>query len=74
MARCLERLQFSIFILVVLFEHTGLLTNTTKTKGMTCVSGRIRIHLSEDMVHKSRMGMAARDEWIYRRVQYDLYN
>ena len=46
-ARCPERLQSSFTILVKLFEHVGLRTNTSKTKAMVCVPGRIGTCLTE---------------------------
>ena len=36
------KLQRAIDVLIALFERVGLRTNTTKTKAMVCVPGRIR--------------------------------
>ena len=63
-----------MIILVALFKCVGLLTNRMKTKGMACVPGRIRTCLLEDVYTNSHMGLMARDKWLRRRVQCDLYN
>ena len=41
-SRSKQQLQDALEILVDLFERVGLRTNTKKTKGMTCVPGKIR--------------------------------
>lgn len=58
-AMCPERLQSLMVILVGLFERVRIITNTTRTKGMTCVLGRIRTRLLEDVYTNSRTGLVA---------------
>jgi hypothetical protein len=71
-ARCPRELQTSMDILVGLFERVGLRTNTSKTKVMICVPGKIRTCLSGDVYNNSRAGLMARDEWHHRRVECDI--
>ncbi len=47
-ARFPEWLQSSFTILIHLFEHIGLKTNTTKTKVMKCLPGKIRVAKTEE--------------------------
>ena len=64
-ARSPERLQLSMIILAGMFERVGLLTNTMKTKWVTCAPGRIKL---KDVYTNSHTGLVARDEWLCRRV------
>ena len=50
-------LQSAFDILITLFEQACLKTNTKKTQVMTCVPGKIRESLSEEVYHDSRMGL-----------------
>ena len=61
-ARCPVRLQLVMTILVGLFEHVGLLTNTIKTEGITCVLGRTGNRLLEDVYNNSRTCILAGDD------------
>ena len=48
-ARCPEWLQSSFTTLVGLFKHVGLRTNAQKTKVMTCIPGKIRVSMTEEV-------------------------
>ena len=50
-------LQSAFNVLITLFEQIDLKTNTKKTQVMTCVPGKIRESLSEEVYHDSRMGL-----------------
>ena len=52
-------------------ELVGLRTNTSKTKGMTCVPGKIRTRLSEEVYSNSRVGFHSRRDWERRIVECD---
>ena len=65
-------LQRALDVIVELFERVGLRTNTSKTKVMTCVPGKIRTRLSQDAYNNSREGMHANDDWKKLRVTCDL--
>ena len=47
-------LQKALDIIVELFERVGLRTNTSKTKVMTCVLGKIRTRLSREAYNNGR--------------------
>ena len=55
-SRSKEQLQEAIDLLANLFDRVRLRTNTSKTKGMTCVSGKIRTRLPEEVYTNSRVG------------------
>ena len=50
-------LQSAFNVLITLFEQIGLKTNTKKTQVMTCVPGKIRESLSEEVYHDSRLSL-----------------
>jgi hypothetical protein len=56
-------LQRAIDGLVSMFEHVGLETNTTKTKGTTCTPGKIRLQLLADSYQRMRAGRTSAAEW-----------
>ena len=62
-------LQSSFNILIALFDRVGLKTNTTKTKAMVCVPGKIRLPLSTEVYNNCREGLTSRSDWQRRRVQ-----
>jgi hypothetical protein len=62
-------LQKAFDILINLFEHVGLRTNTTKTKGMTCVSTRIWTKWSHEVYNNVRHSFHTLDQWQNRQVQ-----
>jgi hypothetical protein len=64
-------LQEALTRLVGLFERVGLKTNPTKMKAMTCIPGRIRTQLSDDIYTNSRDGLSYSKEWKQRRVSCD---
>ena len=70
-SRSKQQLQIAIDLLVDLFERVGLRTNTSKTKGMTCVNGRIRTRLSEEVYKNSRVGFHTQLDWERRTVECD---
>ena len=51
------RLQTAADILADLFDRVGLRTNTSKTKVMVCVPGKIRTRLTEESYIESRLGL-----------------
>ena len=59
-ARCPIKLQSAIDILVALFEHVGLRTNTSKTKVMMCVPGKIRTRLTDEVYQHRQVGLSTR--------------
>jgi len=65
-------LQKALDIIVGLFERVGLRTNTSKTKIMTCVPGKIRTRLSPEAYNNSREGMSVAGDWQTRRVHCDI--
>ena len=67
-----ERLQAALNILVGLFERVGLHTNTTKTKVMVCVSGKIRTRWSEETYQNYREGLVAPGVLQNRSVECDI--
>ena len=71
-ARCPDMLQSSFDILISLFERVGLKTNTTKTKAMVCIPGRIRTRLTDDVYNNSRDGLVSRKEWKRRQVDCNI--
>ena len=63
-------LQSSFNILVKLFEHVGLCTNTTKTVTIVCVPGKIWTPLLREVYDNCRQGFVTPlAEWKRRRVQ-----
>ena len=54
-------LQKALDIIVELSERVGLRTNTSKTKVMTCLPGKIRTRLSREAYNNSREGMHVSD-------------
>ena len=67
-----EQLQEAIDLLADFFDRVGLRTNTSKTKGMTCVSVKIRTRLSEEVYTNSRVGFHTKKAWNTRQVECDL--
>ena len=60
-------LQRALNILVTLFESIGLRTNSDKTKVMTCVSGKIRVALTDKAYQAQQYGPAdttAKHHWV----------
>ena len=51
-------LQSALDILMTLFESINLRTNPDKTKVMTCVSGKIRVALTDEAYHAQQYGPA----------------
>ena len=62
-------LQKSFDMLIALFERVGLVTNTSKTKTMVCIPGRIRTRLPEDVYATNREGLHSRADWKKREVK-----
>ena len=62
-SRCPHRLQYAVNKLVALFERVGLRTNTSKTKAMTCIPGKIRVPLCRDVYDNQRQGLASVSTW-----------
>jgi hypothetical protein len=56
-------LQRVLDVIVGLFAHVGLETNTQKTHTMICTPGRICIQLLEDSYAQMRWGMTLAGEW-----------
>ena len=56
-------LQDSVNSLVALFERVGLKTNTSKTKAMVCVPGKIRTRLLEEVYTNARVGLKGKTGW-----------
>ena len=71
-SRSKEQLQEAIDLLAELFDRVGLHTNTSKTKGMTCISGKIRTRLSEEVYSNSRVGSHTQHAWNTRLVGCDV--
>jgi len=71
-SRSKEQLQEAIDLLADLFDRVGLCTNTSKTKGMTCVSGKIRTRLPEEVYTNSRVGFHTQRDWNNRLVECDI--
>eukprot|EP00956_Cyclotella_meneghiniana_P003690 scaffold4479_cov46-Cyclotella_meneghiniana.AAC.3 len=67
-----EYLQEAIDILVDLFEHVGLNTNTKKTEAITCIPGRIRTRQTDESYTRSQLGFATAKEWDSRRTACDI--
>jgi hypothetical protein len=63
------RLQEALDILVGLFRRVGLDTNTTKTKTMVCVPGRIRTRLPSRSYDRMRFGFQTAAQWNARSVE-----
>ena len=62
-----EQLQEALDIIIGLFESAGLVTNVTKTKAMTCIPGKIRTSLS-DNVYAGKLAGLSKKEWDKRVV------
>ena len=71
-SRDLITLQKALYIIVGLFERIGLRTNTSKTKIMICVPGKIRTRLSLEAYNNSREGMSVAGDWQTRRVHCNI--
>ena len=56
-------LQSSFDILIGLFDRVGLKTNTTKTKAMVCVLGKIRVPHTRDVYNNCREGLINWSDW-----------
>lgn len=56
------QLQAAVDKLVELFERVGLWTNTSKTKVMVCIPGKIRTCLSEEAYDNRQLGATRRDK------------
>ncbi len=56
-------LQRALDIIVDLFAHIGLKTNSQKMQTMICTPGRIRIQLPEDSYAQMHGGMTSAGEW-----------
>ena len=65
-------LQEAFDELISLFERVGLVTNTQKNKAMTCIPGRIRTRLPDDVYNNSREGLVSRAEWKRCQVKCDV--
>ena len=68
-----ELLDRAIIILVGFFEQVGLETNTTKTKTMICIPGKIRTRLSASPYHLSYEGFGKAKGWAWCIVECDEY-
>ena len=62
-SRCPTMLQDSFNSLVALFERVGLKTNTSKTKAMVCVPGKIRTRLLKEVYTNARVGLKGKTGW-----------
>ena len=67
-SRDLEQLQAALDIIVGLFERVGLRTNTTKTKVMTCVPGKIKTSHTTSVYNGMQEGLVASSELQTRSV------
>ena len=67
-----ELLQVAVDEMVGLFERVGLRTNTSKTKVMTCVPGKIRTRHSGDAYNNSIEGLSTAAQHQARNVECDL--
>ena len=67
-----ELLQVAVDEMVGLFERVGLRTNTSKTKVMTCVPGKIRTRHSDDVYNNSIEGLTTATQRQARSVQCDI--
>ena len=65
------QLQEAMDSLTALFDHVGLRTNTDKTKSMTCLPGKVRTRLLDEVYTRMKAGFLTQDEWDQRRVQCD---
>ena len=63
-----RKLQDALDIIVGLFERVGLRTNTTKTKVMICVPGKIKTRLSQSVYNNSQEGLVAASDLQSRKV------
>ncbi len=61
-------LQHALTLLVNLFEHVGLQTNTSKTQTMICTPGRIQTQLPTKSYRLMQRGMVTAAEWNSRDV------
>lgn len=68
-----EMFQEAINSLVALLDRVGLRTNTSKTKGETCVPGRIRTRLLNESYTRSRADFTTQSAWDQCRVECDKY-
>ena len=59
-------------VLIELFKHVGLHTNSTKKKMMICVPGKIRVQLSQHMYESSLEGLTSHRDRGERRVKCDV--
>ena len=66
------RLQTSLDTLVSLFERVGLRTNTSKTKTMVCVPGRIRTCQSREVYNERMEGHTVMRKWKSPRVECNM--
>ena len=66
------RLQTLLDTLVSLFERVGLRTNTSKTKTMVCVPGRIRIYQSREVYNERMEDHAVVGKWKSRREECNM--
>ena len=53
-----EQLQEALDIVIGLFERAGLVTNATKTRAMTCIPGKIRTRLSNNVYAGKLAGLS----------------
>ena len=67
-----EQLQAALDIIVGLFERVGLRTNTTKTKVMTCVPGKIRTRHANSVYNGMQEGLVASSDLQNRSVDCDI--
>jgi hypothetical protein len=65
-------LQSALNALITLFEQVGLKTNTMKTQVMTCIPGKIRESLSEEVYHDSRLGLLSSTDRKHLCVDCDI--
>ena len=66
------RLQTSTDILVDIFKHAGLATNTNKTQTMVCVPGRIRTCQSQEVYNACVYGEGKNERYTGRRGKCDI--
>ncbi len=62
-------LQESINTMTELFERVGLLTKTKKTQPMICVSGKVRVSLSNSSYHQWKAVFYSVKDWAACQVE-----
>ena len=61
-------LQWTIYVLVEVFEHVDLETNVKKMQAMTCMPGKIRLQLPANSYCQMRGGYTSAADWEARTV------